>query len=522
MTTTLNAPTTTPLKSKPRIVGKAAIYSRVSTLDQERGASMLTQKTDDNRYAQKEGLLVTHDFSDVQSGLKSDRAHYQEMLRAAKAGEFDHIIVWKIDRFGRDRIESGQQLRDLEDIGVRVHSATEPNDSPLLRNILMDFAEEESRLTSLRVSAGKRTRAQEGRRTSKPPFGYSNVAHAQGGRTLEPNEDAPIVAEVFHRYDGGRYSLADLRDYISEVGCSPNRPRTRAGVHHLLKNPTYAGIIRHGFWARSKIHRKSKDERNGEIFEADGCHKPLIDKETFRKVQLRLESNRPRANGRRHSSFLFTGLTWCGCGYRYSGKSTGSKTIVYYCVRKNDAGDCDSRSVSENRIKEVVLHPIGRLLAQLVQEDLRAAVRAELVSQQEASRYSVHQVQESLNENLKRLESRLSRLEDGYFDGDISRDRYLTRRDEILVQLADVKATLAAQPNPATVDLDQLFAIAESITLETLDGQAWREIIEAMVDRIVIEGPAAKAGGRHSPATIKVAWKPEYEALIAMAGKRTE
>jgi DNA invertase Pin-like site-specific DNA recombinase len=450
--------------------------------------------------------MVGAEFQDLQSGLKSDRVQYQEMLRAASAGEFDCIVVWKLDRFGRDRVESGIQLRELQKVGVRVDSATEPNDSLLLRNILMDFAEEESRRISLRVSANKRTRAQEGRRTSKPPFGYSNVAHPQGGRSLEPNQDAPIVTEVFRMYASGRHSLADLRDYINRGSTSPNRPKTRAGVHHLLKNPVYVGHIRHGVWARSTIQIKSKSERQAEIFEVEGAHEPLVDQATFEKVQQRLQSNRGRASGAPHSPFLFAGMIRCACGYRYTGHRTGSKTIAYYCTRKNDAGDCDSHSINESRIKEVILPPIETLLARLSQKDVRKAVRKELILQQEEARSIIRQAKESLSETQKRLEGRLSSLEDAYLDGDIPRERYLVKRDEIMGQLQEVQAQLAAKPHLALPDMDQLFALANALEGEPPDDLEWRDIIEGTVDRIVIEGR-----------NVKVEWKPGYEPDLLLA-----
>jgi site-specific DNA recombinase len=496
MTTTLDAPI------RPHVAGKhrAAIYTRVSTLTQEGGASLTTQKADCTRYAEANGLIVTHEYLDVQSGLESDRAQYQAMLRAAQGKEFDRIIVWKMDRFGRDRIESGFQLRALQQIGIKVDSATEPNDSPLLRNILMDFAEEESRRISLRVSANQRTRAQHGRRTSKPPFGYSNVAHADGGVTLEQNQDAPVVTECFKMYAGGRYTLADLRDYINEASTSPNRPRTRAGVHNLLKNPTYAGINRHGYYSRSKIQVKSQDEKLAEIFEVEGCHQALTDKDTFQKVQVRMESNHPKASGRPHPTFLFTGLTWCGCGYRYSAKSTGGgKKINYYCVRRNDAGDCSNASISEPRIREAVLTPIMALMEQLSKEDVRKAVRAQLASQEHIR---ANGGQGDALKRQEKLESRLSNLEDDYLDRTISKERYLVKRDEILAELASLKPERPQAPAP---DLDSLFALADALEGEPPDDQEWREIVEALIEKIVIEG---------KPAEVEVVWRDTFKPLF--------
>jgi hypothetical protein len=437
------------------------------------------------------------------------------MLRAGQAGEFDRIIVWKLDGFGRDRIESGYQLRALQQVGVKVDSATEPNDSPLLRNILMDFAEEESRRISQRVSANQRTRAQSGKRTNKAPFGYSNIAHPDGGVTLEPNQDAPVVTEAFQRYASGRFTLTDIREHIKEASTNPNRPQTRGGVHAMLRNPTYYGVNRHGKYAKSKIQVKSKAEKLADIVEVEGCHKQLIDRDTWQKVQERLENNQPSKSGRPHARFLFTGLVWCACGSRFCAFRRSAKNFnSYHCTRKNNAGDCDSKSISENRIKEVVIEPIKSLLGQLSREDMRKAVREELTRHQAAANTKATGSQEDLSKRQEKLETRLSRLEDSYLDGDIGKDRYLTRRDEILAQLAEIKEALAIQPKVVDADLDQLFAIADAITVETLDDQAWRDIIEGMVDRIIIEGTG---DGRKSPPTIKVVWKPAYEPLFTLA-----
>ena len=496
MTTVLDAPTRPHVATKPQ----AAIYTRVSTLDQQGGASLTTQKADCARYAEASGMIVTHEYLDVQSGLKSDRAQYQAMLRAAQAGEFQRIIVWKMDRFGRDRIESGYQLRALQQIGVRVDSATEPNDSPLLRNILMDFAEEESRRISQRVSANQKTRAQSGKRTSVPPFGYSNVPYPDGGVTLEPNQDASIVTEAFQMYASGRHSLADVRAYVASASSTPNRPQTRQGIHHLLKNPVYIGQIRHGLFAKSKVDVKSKAEKLAEVFQSEGCHEALIDQQTFNKVQARLANNRTQATGRPHAAFMFTGLVWCTCGARYSAyQRSKNGSVSYHCTRKVNSARCESSSIAESRLKEAVLPPVQALLAHLSKADMRKAVREALASQ------IAKAAPDSKVGQREKLEARLSKLEDSYLDGDITRDRYISKRDEIMAELASLKPV---QPQAPAPDLDSLFALADALEGEPPDNQEWREIIEGMVDRVIIQG--------HD---IRVVWKDAFEPLFGMTAE---
>jgi hypothetical protein len=60
-------------------------------------------------------------------------------------------------------------------------------------------------------------------------------------------------------------------------------------------------------------------------------------------------------------------------------------------------------------------------------------------------------------------------------------------------------------------DMEQFFALADALEGDPPDDQEWREIIEGLVDKVVIEG---SGDGRKSQATIKVIWKPEFKSLL--------
>ena len=169
-------------------------------------------------------------------------------------------------------------------------------------------------------------------------------------------------------------------------------------------------------------------------------------------------------------------------------------------------------------MREAVVVPVEKLLKRLNEADVREAVREEILRQASETRASDQQSRDSLTETQKRLENRLGRLEDSYLDADISRDRYIPKRDEILAQLVEVNANLASVPKVVAPNIDGLIAIAETIAVEDLDDQAWREIVEDMVEKIVVssgEGDDPKA-----PAKVRVVWKPEYETLIRQSAER--
>jgi site-specific DNA recombinase len=502
--------------SRISIVGKAAIYTRVSSDRQrEEGASLDVQRDACLRYCAANGLLVMGEFTDVQSGLDADRPQYMRAVEMARARGVDKLVVWRYDRLGRDAAEYLPLIKGLKRIGIDVVSVTQPTESYLMQGILGLMAEEESRQLSVRVSASKQRRFNEGKWGGTPPFGYSNQKHPDGGSVLVPNDEAPLITEMFHRYASGKHSLNDLRRYLKESG----HLKSRYAIWYILTNEVYVGRVKHGRYARSQFMVKPA------ITTAQGKHQPLIDQETFDKVQVRLSANKSRNRGGTAPKYLFSGLVYCAnCGYKYIGRTSAKKKdkrwVVYYCGRKVSFSDCPAHSIFETRIRAAVIQPIEALLGQLKQDEFRAAVRDELTQQQQAMQTATQQTKESLAETQKRLEGRLSRLEDSFLDGDLSRDRYLTRRDEIMGQLEEVRAQLAERPHLALPDMEQIFAIVDALGAEPPDDLEWREIVEGMVERVVIEGERGGSNGRAEQGTVKVIWKPDFAPLLDTVTER--
>jgi site-specific DNA recombinase len=400
-------------------------------------------------------------------------------------------------------------IKGLKRIGIDVVSVTQPTESYLIQGILGLMAEEESRQLSVRVSASKQRRFNEGKWGGTPPFGYSNQKHPDGGSVLVPNDEAPLITEMFTRYASGKHSLNDLRRYLKESG----HLKSRYAIWYVLTNEVYVGRVKHGRYARSQFMAKPA------ITTSQGKHQPLIDQETFDKVQVRLSANKSRNRGGTAPKYLFSGLVYCGtCGYKYIGRTSGLKKgkrwVEYHCGRKISFSNCKAHSIFETRIRAVVLPPIEALLGKLRQEDVRASVRQELVRQKEGSQAADEVSKLGLADKMTQLEGRLSALEDKYLDGDLSRDRYLTRRDEIITQLEEVRGQLETRPHVDLPDLEQIFAIADALEGEPLDDLEWRDMVEGMVDRVVIEGERSGGQGRAEQGTVKVVWKPAYEPLL--------
>lgn len=404
--------------------------------------------------------------------------------------------MWRLDRLGRDLAEYATQLRDLKRLGVDVVSVTQPGESLMMQQISGVFAEQESRDKSVRISSSKFHRAMEGKWNGKTPLGYDRKPAPDGrGCVLAPNRDAAIVKELFTMYASGKYSVRSIRDHLNK-----KRPAlTRAAVWHLLKNPAYIGMVRHGQWSNSKFTPKP------EVTITKGLHPPIVDEATFKKVQARLKSNGMiRGRGGLNPTHLFAGLVRCGeCGRTFVGHMNVPKNAYYYCSRRTSAGDCKAAGVPESRLRDAVIKPLEALLGRLHQGTMRTMVRDQLRLHEAAMDAKSQTARAELEVAEVRLSTKLTRIEDLYLDGTLSKARYLDRREGTEAELEEVKAQLAALPHVARSDPEELFAFADSLNGTAPDDQEWREVVVEVVDRVVI--------GK----SIEVHWKPTWGSLLA-------
>ena len=512
--------------------GRAVIYVRVSNDRQKDGASLEVQLEQCRRYCEGAGLDVVAEFRDVQSGLDVDRPKYQEALSLAKSRGFDQLVVYRYDRSGRDDAEYMVMLSDFAKLGIQLVSATGESPDPLFQKLAGVLDWDESRRISIRVTGSKMKRFKNGYWSSKPPFGFDTERQKEGGSILVPKPgEAELIPQMFEMYATGRFSLREVQRWLN--ASLADKQKSRRGINQIFQSRVYLGEVPYGRYVDSDFHSKPEGPEW-----RPGKHQALVTPDMFDSVQKILLSNKRSfgkgnkgvpgpSRGGPNARYLFTGLIFCAiCGSRYIGCPSGrNKWPNYRCGRKHTGVGCASTSVYEPRIRALVTEPIKTMLAQLRQEQVKVAVREELVRQDEELKSEDQVVRMGLEHELKRLENRLSLLEDAYLDGVLDKERYLARRGELPKQIQQAKSQLDNLPKVQQVNVDQLFAVADSVTIvegavtvngEPLDNQAWREIIGGVVDRIVIE-ESANTDGRSAPAAIKVLWKSEYQPLIAMA-----
>ena len=104
---------------------KAVIYARYSS-DNQREESIEGQLRECMEFAEKSGITVISNYIDRALSAKTDnRPEFQKMIKDSYRKVFDSVIVWKVDRFARNRYDSAYYKNILKKNGVKVISAKE-------------------------------------------------------------------------------------------------------------------------------------------------------------------------------------------------------------------------------------------------------------------------------------------------------------------------------------------------------------------------------------------------------------
>jgi DNA invertase Pin-like site-specific DNA recombinase len=167
---------------------RAILYMRVSTVDQHPES----QLHDLRELARQRGYEIVYEYTDRISGTKAKRPGLDELMRDARRGRFDVVLVWASDRIARSVRHFLEVLDELNHLGIEFVSFRENIDTggPLGRAIIViigAIAELERNLIVERVRAGMRRAKLEGRHIGRRPLDIDRAAvlrHRAQGQSL--------------------------------------------------------------------------------------------------------------------------------------------------------------------------------------------------------------------------------------------------------------------------------------------------------------------------------------------------
>lgn len=343
----------------------AVLYLRVSTKDQaerggeQEGFSIPAQREACCRRAEQLGATVVEEFIDAgESARSTARPELQRMLAYLAENPTTYVIVHKVDRLARNRADDVEINLAIRKAGSTLVSVTENVDQTpsgmLLHGIMSSIAEFYSQNLAAEVVKGTEQKVRAGGTPTLAPIGYLNVRTTADGReirtiAIDP-ERAPHIRWAFDTYASGNWSLNRLAAELEIRGLSRRPTATRDArpipankLHDILTNRYYIGYVS---W-RGVEH--------------PGKHEPLIDSETFDRVQHVLQAHKQSSSRpQKHTPYL-AGSIFCGrCGSKLIyGVSTGRRGEQYpywLCLgRHKYKNGCDLPYLAEEKVDQVIV-----------------------------------------------------------------------------------------------------------------------------------------------------------------------
>lgn len=407
----------------------AVIYARYSSHSQTE-QSIEGQLRDAYEFAQREGYTIVAEYIDrAQSGTKDTRRDFQRMIADAQKKQFQAVIVWKLDRFARNRYDSAIYKAKLKKFGIRVISVMERiQDNPegiILEGMLESMAEYYSANLAVNIRRGQRESIAKGRFCGGAiPFGYKAV----DGKLIEDEKTAPIIREVFKRYASGE-SMKDIIDDLNNRGVksSSGGALTYTTFSRALVNRCYIGEYAY----------------KGEV--VPGLAVPLVDVETFDKVQTKVNARRRApAAAKAKLEYLLQGKAFCGhCGGHMvgeSGRGRNGEVYAYYsCRNRKKYHTCKKKNEKKDFIEwYVVEQTILYVLSPERMERIAAAVVKEYEKEFGDG------VIKDRERQIKKIDKELDNLVDSLAEAPkAARPRIYARMEELEAQKADIEIDVA-------------------------------------------------------------------------------
>ena len=356
-------------------------YCRVST-DKQREESLDHQQREIQKYADENGIKIINWYIDHgYSGTTEERPDFQKMIEDSKKKEFNLVLVWKLDRFSRDKFVSANAKHKLKENGVSVFSVIERIENTPEGEIIESLFEAMNQYyvknLARGVLGGMVENVRNGISVGSCTFGYmltpkldenGNIVkkYSKTGKakpvniyTLHPEHSATVKL-IFDMFLAGA-SRNEILARLKECGYKNSKGGDfkATNIDKILRNERYTGV-----YILEYNKGKQVNYMDTEVIRNEGGLPKIIDKEDFDKVQQMLNARKHQPNARSLVSYLLTGKIVCGnCGAQFTGSThykNGQPYHYYRCGRNND--DCKMISIRKEAIENFVIKEIEKVV----------------------------------------------------------------------------------------------------------------------------------------------------------------
>ena len=454
------------------------IYARYSEGPNQTEASIEGQVRECKDYAERNGIRIINVYSDSKhTGRNDNRAEFQKMLRDSKRGSFSVVVVWKIDRFGRNRAEIAQNKALLKLAGAKVVSAMEHiPDTPegiILESVLEGMAEYYSANLAENVKRGLKENALHCKcNGAGQSLGY--IVGEDRRYKIEPNE-AEIVKLIFRKYDEG-VKIADIWRYLNKSGIKTKRGKdfTQYGISRILSNRAYIGEYKYS-----------------DIVTPGGMPR-IIDDDLFNRVQERREKSKYIPASRRSNGeidFLLTGKVFCGnckssmrgdCG---TGKS-GQRFYFYTCHGKRyKHNGCKKKNVRKEWLEtEVTRITVENILTDEIIEYIAEKV-VEIQKAEQADKSMLQYYEQKLKETQSSLNNLLKAIEAGLITSTTKNRLFALEEQKATLEIEIEKEKIIC---PVIEKEQVIFFLNHFRGGDISDKEYQQRIIDAFINKVIL------------------------------------
>lgn len=506
------------------MVTKAAIYCRLSKEDVDKGGQVKESESIINQtlmlldYVKQQGFELYEVYKDDDySGLYDDRPGFEKLIRDAEAGKFQVVVAKTQSRFTRNMEHLEKYLHhDFPMWGVRFIGMVDNSDTAnrgnkkarQINGLVNEWYCED---LSENIRASYRIKQKNGQFLgSSTPYGY--VKDPDDRHKLVPDPyAADVVRRIFSLYLLGigkgriaqilteegiliptEYKRQILKvNYHNAHETDSTTKWTMQTVNTILHNEVYIGnLIQNRCVTISYKNKKKTKVPESEWIKAEHTHEPIIEKETFLRVQDELKERTCEVKiGKKRA--LFASVIFCGdCGKRMTPNYSkynkkGERSKHYLCGQYKKYGNryCTSHLIDEKKLSRIVLEDIRKQASILIDEKTKEKLgQLKIATGSKLCEEKVNM----LEEEILKVERYKEKAFENYADDLIGKEEYLILKTKYDTKKAGLEAEMGALKTEASSDMNAfdtwLDKFMENVNVEELT----REMVLSFVDKIFV------------------------------------
>lgn len=445
-----------------------AIYARYSDGPQQTDQSIEGQVRDCEKYAEQNGIQVAEVYADrhISGRSTAGRTEFLRMLDDARRGCFECVIVWKIDRFGRNRQDIALAKMQLKRAGVQLRYAVESvPDGPegiILESVLEGLAEYYSADLSQKVKRGIRENINKGISYGMIPLGYKLDAERH---ILIDEETAPLVREAFRMHINGA-TKRQISDMLARNGILSRNgtPYSTNAIFRMLRNERYIGK-----WSLQQpvLH-----------------HIAILDMNTYNTAQASHKAHR----GHPVKEYILSGIAFCECGEPLVGdmctSKNGSQHRYYMCRSARKKKGCGNGRIQKDRLEEAVIRATCQ---DMLTDEMIEKMCAGIMRYQEEEYDPVNSFTAQLKSVRERKDNIVKAIENGV-DARTLAHRLKSleaEEDELTVKIANMQVR-----HPRLTEEQVRALLRRYQRMDVTDPDVRREMIRTFVARVELKKDA--------------------------------